>query len=49
MYSQEICTRLAPELESTGDGSNGAEHIAACHFAREIQAGAPPTRSPTGV
>jgi oligopeptide/dipeptide ABC transporter ATP-binding protein len=49
MYSQEICTRLAPELESTGDGSNGAGHIAACHFAREIQAGAPPTRSPTGV
>jgi peptide/nickel transport system ATP-binding protein len=49
MYSQEICTRLAPELESTGDGSNGAGHVAACHFAREIQAGAPPTRSPAGV
>jgi peptide/nickel transport system ATP-binding protein len=37
-YSQEICRQVAPVLAPAGNTGNG--HVAACHFAEEIQSGA---------
>jgi peptide/nickel transport system ATP-binding protein len=47
MYAQEICREVAPVLAPVGTElvrpDAWSEHVAACHFAKEIQAGLPPT------
>jgi peptide/nickel transport system ATP-binding protein len=43
-YSQEICRNVAPDLAPM-DGAAGSTHVAACHFASEIQRGLLPEGS----
>jgi oligopeptide/dipeptide ABC transporter ATP-binding protein len=40
-YAQDVCRRVAPPLAAVG-GDGRVAHVAACHFAAEVQAGAAP-------
>ncbi len=43
-YSQDICRQVAPAL-AQAEGTVGSRHVAACHFASEIQRGVLPEGS----